>query len=438
MGPILNWITSFLKRHLGLHRRLPEKAKTLVWMIAFYDFSFALSSVFINIYLFKGHDDLTIPGWFNFASYVAIVMAFVIGAHLSVKWNHLLPYQMGLIFNASVFLIVLLERENTLGYPAFLGALYGLGIGFYYLGQHSLTLDLTETKTRDHVLSIQLFLSSNFRILAPAMAGWTIVLYRSSSSFLGWVDDGASAGYYLVFALSLAINIGLIVKSLQFEDKSIRKGIHLWKVLTFEGNLDWNRQMWIQFILGLRNGVFWFVIGLLVYRVSHNEGIVGTYNMLSNLIAVLTGYSLSRWATRENRYAGLWISSALICTASLLLSWQVGAFTLLAFAVFNMIGTSWFQVVFSAIGFEIMEKAVEYRKHQLEYLAVRELPLGIGRLIGLSFLMLAQGRMGEDGLRLTFLVLGLIQMTVLFFVPKEKRKGTKLHLAEMEVENYTR
>jgi hypothetical protein len=196
--------------------------------------------------------------------------------------------------------------------------------------------------------------------------------------------------------------------------------------------------MWIQFILGLRNGVFWFFIGLLVFRLSHNEGIVGSYNMLSNLIAVLTGYGLSKWATRENRYRGIWTSSALICTASLLLSWKIGVFTLLAFAALNMVGTSWFQVVFGAIGFELMEKAVEYRKHKLEYLTVREIPLGIGRLIGLSFLMIAQGRLGEDGLRLTFLVLGLVQMTVLFFIPKGKKRPSKKHLAEIEVESYTR
>ncbi len=442
MDFLLTTISNFLNRYLGINRPLPDKAKTLVWMIALYDFSFALSSVFINIYLYKKDDDLSIPGWFNLSSYVTIVGGFWIGTHLSQKYRHLLSYQLGLICNASVFLIVLIARENTLDHPVSLGALYGLGVGLYYLGQHSLTMDMTETESRDYVLSVQMFLSSIFRILAPAIAGWTIAFYRpSDSDLLGSISNAihhdSSIGYYLIFALSLMLNLGLIAKSFQFQDKTDRKEVYLWKVLTFKGNENWNKQMWIQFILGLRNGVFWFFIGLLVFRVSHNEGIGGSYNMLTNLLAVLTAYGLSRWATAQNRHLGMWISSSLICAAAVTLSWKIGYFSLMVFGVLNTIGTSWFQVAFSTLGFNLMEKAVEYNKHKLEYLTVREIPLGIGRLIGLSFLLIAQSRLGENGLRITLFLLGFVQMTVLIFMPRDDQSASKSRLDNMELEKYT-
>jgi hypothetical protein len=84
-----------------------------------------------------------------------------------------------------------------------------------------------------------------------------------------------------------------------------------------------------------------------------------------------------------------------------------------------------------------MEKAVEYDQHKLEYLTVREIPLGIGRLIGLSFLLIAQSRLGENGLRMTLFLLGFVQMTVLIFMPRDGQGAAKPRLEDMEMEKYT-
>jgi MFS transporter, YQGE family, putative transporter len=413
---LFNYVYQFLKRYLGVHRHLSDNAKTLIAMVGIYDFTFALSSVFINIFLFKNRSDLTIPAYYNLASYGTIMLAFWIGGHLSQRWSHLLSYQLGLFFNASVFLMILLLREDTLDHPALLGLLSGLGIGFYYLGQHSLTLDMTETKDRDYLLSVSMFLSSILRILAPALAGWTIASFRSQ--MVGVKDS--SLGYYLVFTLALMMYLGLIFKSLQLKVNPRKERFEFFKVLTFKNNQGWNRQMWIQFVLGLRNGVFWFLISLLVFRVSHNEAVVGDYAMISNFLAVLTAYGLSRWATGKNRNGGMWVSSLLIFAACATLSWKVNYLSLLVYAVLNMVGVTWFQVVFGALGFEVVERAREYRKRKLEYLAVRELPLAVGRILGLFLFMFSQSRFGEDGLRWAMLVLGVIQLTVFLFLPKNK------------------
>src|SRR5579859_3235136 len=166
--------------------------------------------------------------------------------------------------------MVLLLRENSQNHPCVLGFFAGLGIGFYYLGQHSLTLDLTENQSRDYFLSLSVFISSIFRILAPALAGWTIQAFKTPSStglslsLPGEATD-SSTGYYLVFAFVLVVNLVLIYKSFQFKVEPTAERFEFWKVLTFSGNQGWNRLMRGQFILGLRNGVMWFAIPLFVY-----------------------------------------------------------------------------------------------------------------------------------------------------------------------------
>jgi MFS transporter, YQGE family, putative transporter len=418
---IFSYAYRFLKKYLGVHRHLPEKAQTLIWMIALYDFNFALSSVFINIFLYKKAGDLMTPGLFNLASYPAIMLGFWVGGHISKKWGHLLPYQLGFVFNALVFLAVLILQEKAPSYPVTLGILSGLGIGFYYLGQHSLTLDLTETKARDYFLSLSMFLSSILRILAPALAGWVIQSFHPEQMAGGLLQSHSSNGYYLVFTLTLAIYLGLIVKSFQIDVKPTGKGFHFWRVLTFDQNRDWNRLLWTQFLLGLRNGVFWFIVGILVYRVSKNEAVVGSYNMLANFLAVLTAYGLSRWAEEKNRRWGIWVSALLCWAACGFLFWRIDYFSLLAYAVLNAVGVTWFQVGFGALSFEAVEKAREAGERKLEYLAIREMPLGIGRVIGLGAFLLGLSHFGELGLRVSLLAFGFCHMGVFFFLPKAQK-----------------
>jgi MFS transporter, YQGE family, putative transporter len=416
MDFIFSYVYHFLKRYLGVHRHLTADAKTVVAMIGLYDFTFIISSIFINVFLFKNRGDLSVPSFYNLTSYVTIMLAFWAGGHLSQRWSHLLSYQLGLGFNALVYLMVLLMREDAPNHPFLLGSVAGLGTGFYYLGQHSLTLDMTETKSRDYILSVSMFLSSIFKILGPALGGWIIRSFTHSPI----EGKGSSLGYYLVFSLALVMFLTLIFKSLQLKVTPRRESFEFWKVLTFTKNNDWNRQMIIQFVMGSRNGVFWFLISLLVYKVSHNEAVVGDYAMLSNFLALLTAYGLARWAAQENRYLGLWVSSLFIFSACAVLSWKVDYFSLLVYALLSMVGTTWFQVVFGAMAFEVAEKAREYKKRKLEYLAVRELPLGVGRLTGLSLFMLAQYYFGESGFKIGMLVLGAIQLSVFLFLPKIK------------------
>jgi YQGE family putative transporter len=383
-------------------------------MIGGYDFNFALSSAFINIFLFKRDQDWTVVEVYNMVMYAAIMLAFWVGGHMAKKLSHLLPYQLGFGFNALVFLLVLVLREKSPDHPGLLGFFAGLGIGFYYLGQHFLTLDLTESRTRDYFLSLSLFLSSILRILAPALAGWIILGFKGSGS-------DSSSGYYVVFTMTLLVYLFLIYKSLSLKIRETGGGFDFWKVLTFPGNRDWNRQMWAQFILGIRNGAFWFVISVLVYQVSKNEGIVGSYNMMANFLAVLTAYGLSLWAEARHRERGLLISSSLAWVACAFLAAGINYISLLGYGLLNAVAVTWFSIVFAAVGFEVLERARSAHRYKLEYLAARELPLWLGRTLGLGAMMLSQHYLGELGLRLSLLVLGGMHMGVFFFLPRQKR-----------------
>src|SRR5581483_2426663 len=135
--------------------------------------------------------------------------------HLSKRFGNLVSYQLGFFFNALVFATALILRENAPDHPCLLGLLGGLGIGFYFLGEHSLTLEETSEKTRDYFLSLTTFFTSVLCILAPQISGWLIVSFGGSTT---GISSGSSLiGYYLVFAMALSLYLVLFFRSFQFK-----------------------------------------------------------------------------------------------------------------------------------------------------------------------------------------------------------------------------
>ncbi|HUO57849.1 MAG TPA: hypothetical protein VMV05_06695 [bacterium] len=426
-----SYVYKFLHQYLGVRRPLSQREKTLAWMFSLYDFNYTLSGIFLTVFLFKKNHDLGIPVLFYLTQFTAIVPAFWLGGHLSKRFGNLLSYQLGFAFNAMVFAATLLLRENAPDHPYWLGTLAGLGIGFYFLGEHSLTLEETSEKSRDYFLSLTTFFTSVFCILAPQISGWLIVSFGGNTPGAGTANAETSLwGYYLVFAIALSLYLVLFFKSFQFMAKPTGRGFYFWKVLTFRRNSDWDRFMGAQFFLGLRNGVFWFLPALLVYQVSNNEAVVGGYSTFANLLGVLTSYGLSLWAKAENRRQGLYISSLILGLSGVGLALQVAYSSLFFYVILAMVGGTWFQVVFGAFSFTLLEKAREARRHRIEYLAVRELPLALGRILSLVVLYWGQSRFGETGLRLSVLTLSFCPMGIFLFFPRSKMHEIQAARAE--------
>lgn len=406
MDFLFSCVYRFLGNYLGVKRSLPPSSKTLIWMIGLYDFSFSIATIFINVFLFRQNDDWNAVLAFNMIQFVFVPLGFWLGGALSPRFGHRTSYQLGFVFHALLFLSILLLRGSAPDHTTLLGVLSGLAIGFYYLGQHALTFDLTRSKDRDYFFSLYLLLSSLLKIAAPGFSGWVIASFD--------VGRGAASqsltGYYLIFGFTLLVYLALIAQSFRLSIPHKTADFQVRKVLDLPWGRDWKRLLWSWFFYGMRGGVFWFVLNLFVFRVWHNELAVGDYNMLSTFLAVVTAYALSRWAESRHRQWGLAASSALIIAASLLLALKMGPLALLLFAVLYNVGLTWFQVGFNAISFDVIEEARDYSKRKLEYLTLREWPLALGRLLGLAGFWAGQAWFGETGIRAAVFALGLTQL----------------------------
>ncbi|HET9868951.1 MAG TPA: MFS transporter, partial [bacterium] len=401
--------------------RLSAPERKLVWMIGLYDFTYALSSVFVNVFLFRHGNDWRVVGLFNLSQFLFVIPAFTAGGYLARRLSYLRSYQLGFVFNAALYAAVLLLREDSIRHPWALGLLAGLGVGFYYLGQHALTFELVHSKRRDHFFSVSLVLSSAFRILAPALSGWIIHQVN------GWAQAGRWMvnGYHLVFLATLLAYLALIYESTRVRVRPHQGRFRYWQTLTHPANPDWNRLMAGYFLWGVRNGVFWFATSLFIYRIFRDEWVVGAYGMGSNLLAVGASALLAKWVSPGNRDFGVMASCLLMGAASALLTWRMDLAALILFALLNSVGVSWFQVAFSAASLSVIDQAFEGKKRRLEYLTIRELPLGLGRVTGMAIFLGGQQLYGEAGLRWSFLILGLAQAAVWMTVPGKANQQKK-------------
>jgi len=406
MDLFFSFIYKFLAKFLGVRRHLPANAKTLIWMIALYDFTFVIPSTFLNVFLFRQGQDWNVVLPFNLVQFFLIPVGFWLGGALSPRFGHRISYQLGFISYGILLISLLFLRESAPEHVWFLGAISGLALGFYYLGQHALTLDLTHAKDRDYFFSLYMLISSILKIPAPMLAGWVIASFNT-----GLLNMGKDlTGYYVVFGFTLLIYLGLIVQSFKLKVPPHKaEDFNVQKVLRLEWNEDWKALLKAWFFSGIRGGVFWFVGPLFVYKAWNNELAVGNYNTLSTFLAVVTAYVLSRWDGYKNRESGMNYSSFLIIGSTLVLAVSLGPLSLLLFGILYSVGATWFQIGFNSISFNVIENAAYSKERKLEYLTLRELPLALGRFVGIGLFWFGLWKYGDTGLRVALILLGLSQ-----------------------------
>ncbi len=403
LNTFFHHLYEFLRKYLGVRGELSQDARRLAWMAAVYEFTTAFSNVFLNVFLFKGGGEWGTVVRYNLVSFCLIPPVFALGGWVARRGRRLFPYRVGLAFSTILFLAVLLLKGGARDQVSLLGLLNGLAIGFYFLGQHELTFGVTTPATRDSFFSLNQVYASSLRILSPFLASRLIYWFRT--------PETPDRGYGVIFAVALALYFALFIESFSFDQPSIRQPFRYVEALRAHWQPRLRPVMAAYYAWGLRNGLFWFIVSVLVYRASDKELTVGSYDILTQAIRLAMSLLLARWATSANRGKGLGWSAWIDVAGVTLLAWRLDVHTLLAFTALYATALALFQVTFTAYSFDIMDAAGGPTR-TLENLAVREIPLGLGRVTGLLVFLVAQNRFGEGGLKAALWALGSAHVLV--------------------------
>jgi MFS transporter, YQGE family, putative transporter len=358
---------------------LSSSQKFLLSIHACFGLATTMSGLFLNLYLWRLSNDLTVNASFMLVSFFFGLLSFAYGALLSKKKDRIFSYQIGIGLTALFYLLVILLQEQTASFPMLIGILHGTAAGFYWVGYLVLIYDLVDNQSRSIFMGKQNAVFGVVNTVGPAFAGYII----SKLEF---------TGYNLVFTLSLLLFLsGLLLSFRLPKDLSPKKPLYLrllWRLNRRKRTL---KPMWFGwFIWGMCEGLLGFFPTLILFMTVDNEFLVGISSILFGSVAILSSLWHAKY-NHQNREPStilvVWLLYFISCVPMIL---YMNVWTVFIFLIVNemskaLIGVSYFSFMFRTIH-DLPKSGL-----RTESMVMRETMLNAGRIVSvITFIILYQ------------------------------------------------
>lgn len=385
------------------------KDLTLLLLIGgLYSLSIALSNTFVNIYLWKQSGEFIDLGIYNLTVVIFQPITFILAGRLAKKVDRVIVLRFGVIFLALFYISVLAFGESAENFLVVLGALLGIGYGFYWLAFNVLTFEITEPETRDFFNGFLGTLTSAGGMIGPILAGFIISRFTSFK------------GYTIVFGLSLLLFSIAVLMSF-FLKRRPASGRYLFlRILDERKNNDnWRFITNAHFFQGLREGTFIFIISVFVFISTGSEFAIGTFGLINSGIAFLGYYFASRVIKKKFRKKAILLGGILLYLAIFLIVFDVTYTKLLLYAGVIAIAYPILLVPYISMTYDVIGTGWNAAEMRIEYIVVREIFLNLGRIVSVTAFIVAVTFFNhEESIPILLLLLGAGHTLIYFFVRK--------------------
>ncbi|KAB2338528.1 MFS transporter [Cytobacillus depressus] len=371
-----------------------------------YSLSVALSNTFVNIYLWKQTGDFKDLGLYNLTVAVIQPLTFILAGRWAKKVDRVIVLRIGVIFLAAFYLTVLVIGTNASKFLFLLGALLGLGYGFYWLAFNVLTFEITEPENRDFFNGFLGILSSVGGMIGPIAAGFIISKLEKFT------------GYTIIFSTSLAL-FSLAVFLSFFIKRRPAKGKYFFTRILAErkNNKNWQLITNAHFFQGLREGTFAFVISVFVFISTGSELALGAYGLVNSGVSFIAYYFVSRLLKKEYRKKAILIGGLVLYAAIFFIFKDVRYSKMLMYAATIAIAYPLLLVPYISMTYDVIGKGWKAAEMRIEYIVVREIFLNTGRVISILCFLGAVTFLNEaKSIPILLLILGAGHSVIYFFV----------------------
>ncbi|RKN66093.1 MFS transporter [Paenibacillus ginsengarvi] len=364
----------FREREAG--RRSKARFDAQTWLLLIVNGLFAaasaLSGTFVNVYLWKAKSDFALIGWFAFANQVTMALTFWLAGKWVKEHNKMNSLRLGIAIAALFYSLVLLLQQQAVSYVWLLGFVMGLSSGFFWLAFNVVYFEITSRDNRDRFNGWAGLLGSGAGMIAPWVSGFLITHMPGTN------------GYRLIFAISLAIFVVGVIVSFFLKKREVT-GTYEWdhtlRILKQAGS-PWRRVSLALIAQGIREGVFGFMIGLMVYIATQNEMRLGNFSLITSAVALVSFYMVGKWLKPVYRQKGMLVGVTMMMAVILPFFWQVSYTTLLVFGIGIALFIPLYSIPMTSSVFDMIGRDRESAEHRVEYVVMRELALNIGRMLG--------------------------------------------------------
>ncbi|BCB04830.1 MFS transporter [Bacillus sp. KH172YL63] len=385
------------------------KDLTLLLLIGgLYSLSIALSNTFVNIYLWKQSGEFIDLGIYNLTVVIFQPLTFILAGRWAKKVDRVIVLRFGVIFLALFYISVLAFGESAEHFLVVLGALLGIGYGFYWLAFNVLTFEITEPETRDFFNGFLGALTSAGGMIGPILAGFIISRFASFQ------------GYTIVFGLSLFLFTVAVVMSF-FLKRRPASGRYLFLRILEERkyNGNWRLITNAHFFQGLREGTFLFIISVFVFISTGSEFAIGTFGLINSGIAFVAYYVASRVIKKNLRKRAILLGGILLYLAIFLLISDITYGKLLLYAGVIAVAYPILLVPYISMTYDVIGTGWNAAEMRIEYIVVREIFLNLGRIVSVVAFIIAVTLFNqEESIPILLLILGAGHTLIYLFIRK--------------------
>ncbi|SFS67057.1 MFS transporter [Marininema halotolerans] len=359
-------------RLFGDTDRLDRSAWLLLLISGLFAISTALSNTFVNVYFWKIKNDFGMIGQFHLANYLMMAVTFIFAGRLAKQVDRVIAIRIGVVLLAAFYLSVLLMGKDAVNHVLLLGSFLGIGSGFFWLSFNVLYFEITEKYNRDIFNGFSGLFTSIAGIIAPLISGWVIT----------HIDH--FTGYRIIFSLSLLVFLAAVAVSFMLQRRSANGHYQLSEILKLcrkpgKGN-HW---FWVNLAMiaqGMREGLFAFLISLLIYVATRDEFALGSYLTVSSLSGLIAYFIVGRYMRISWRDESILVGTMMLGIVALPLVWHIEAWTLVILGVGSALFYPIYMVPLTSAVFDVIGESQETAELRVEYVVARELALNIGRI----------------------------------------------------------
>lgn len=390
-------------------------AKFYLLMMTLLNFSLALSGIFVNIFIWNIDNSYTLLAYYSLSHSLAVLLSFPACAWLARQTSPMTCSRIGILLFIVGYSFLLWIRQEAVDYVFVLGTLLGLATSFFVIGQHMQIFQITQDRNRDRFLYLLSFLTNGVGMLAPVISGFTISRFEGMK------------GYYIVFSISLVSFLLTALVSLKVKGKPLPKKSsfkEVWRNPTRE----WRGMYWISMVTSMVEGTYSsFLVTIMTFTILQDELSLGGYNTFAALMGLLTSLWLAKISAPRLRMRIYSIGSLLVALSSIWISIQPTFVVLVIYAVLSVIGLNLMNTTLNAWMYASIEYDPKFEERRLDYIVVREIPLGLGRMMGIGlFFVLYAIFDSELVLPVSFAIFGSL---FVFLIPALRKIWSKHHVS---------
>jgi MFS transporter, YQGE family, putative transporter len=404
----------------------PKDLFLLLFVGCLFTLSTALSNTFVNIFLWKQSGDLSDIAIYNLTIVIMQPIAFYLAGWFAKKIDRVIVLRIGVVILALFYIGVLFMGSMASNFLIALGAMLGLGLGFYWLAFNVLTLEVTEPETRDFFNGYLGVLNSFSGMIGPLSAGFIITRMDKH------------LGYETIFTISMILFLIAVVISFFLKRRKADGHFGLKEVFQErKENRAWFQLLNAHFFQGLREGTFIFLIVIWVYTASKSEFALGTFGFVQSVVSFIGYYIVSHYLKPWHRKKGIFAGGLLLFISPFMLLLPLTFTLLIVYGISVSIAYPLLLVPYVSLTYDIIGKCRGIYEKRIEYIVVREFFLNAGRIVSiLTFLIVINLLSEERGIPLLLPILGAGHFLIYFClrnvsVPPSQAEQT-IELAESQ------